>query len=277
MNTFRVKNFETFQHYKDRAPPWIKLYNEVLDDYDFGALPDASKFHLIAIWLLASRSNNKIPYDAGWIERRINATGKVDLALLVERGFILLDQPLQGVEQDASEMLAKCLSREEGERENIEQKNIRAVAKATRPNADFEEFWEARPRRKGADPKDPARKLYEIAAKTVPPAELLSALKRYAAIESEHVSTPYLPQMVKWLRDKRWCDYPEITVQETKGTDWDAICISFKKFGHWSKQGGNHPESGSCRCPPEILARHGISFASLTVEPLAIPALRIVQ
>lgn len=117
MRTFSVKNYERFQHYKDRAPPWIKLYNELLDDYDFGLLPDASKMHLIAIWLLASRSENKIPYDPTWVARRINANSEVDLALLAASGFIVLDQELQGVEQDASTMLAKCLSREEGETE----------------------------------------------------------------------------------------------------------------------------------------------------------------
>ena len=37
-----------FQHYKDRSAPWIKLYNELLDDYRFAVLPDASKWHLVA-------------------------------------------------------------------------------------------------------------------------------------------------------------------------------------------------------------------------------------
>jgi len=86
--TFSVKNFERFQHYKDRSPPWIKLYNELLDDYSFGLLPDASKLHLVAIWLLASRSNNCIPHDPNWIARRISATEKVDLDLLRTSGFI---------------------------------------------------------------------------------------------------------------------------------------------------------------------------------------------
>lgn len=40
----RVKNFDRFQHYKDRTPPWIKLYNDLLDDYDFSCLPDAEKW-----------------------------------------------------------------------------------------------------------------------------------------------------------------------------------------------------------------------------------------
>jgi hypothetical protein len=115
MRTFSVKNYSRFQHYKDRSPPWIKLYNELLDDYEFGLLPDATKMHLIAIWLLASRSENKIPFDPKWVGRRINANDPVDLATLVERGFILLDQQLQQPEQVASIAIAECLSREEGE------------------------------------------------------------------------------------------------------------------------------------------------------------------
>lgn len=156
------------------------------------------------------------------------------------------------------------------------KENIRAVAKTTRPNADFDAFWEARPKRKGADPKDPARKLYEAAVKAgAVPADLLAALRRYAAIEAEHVGTPYLPQMVKWLRDKRWLDYPEIGIQApNEQTDWDAICSSFKKFGHWSRYGGNHPDSGSCRCPPEILAKHGIVSAAGHDPPEGLRAMQ---
>jgi hypothetical protein len=130
VKTFSVKNFQRFQHYKDRAPPWIKLYNELLDDYEFGRLPDASKMHLIAIWLLASRSDNKIPYDAAWVARRINANTKVDLTLLACAGFIVVDQQVQGVEQDASSTLADCKQDAcpEGEerRERVETEEIAA-------------------------------------------------------------------------------------------------------------------------------------------------------
>ena len=101
MDTSSVKNFEKFQHYKDRNPPWIRLYNALLDDYEYGLLPDASKSHLCAIWLLASRYDNKIPCDPEWISRRINATDAIDLDLLSERGFILMDQ-------GCSKMLADC-------------------------------------------------------------------------------------------------------------------------------------------------------------------------
>jgi hypothetical protein len=119
-----IKNFEEFQHYKDRAPPWIKLYNRLLDDYEFGRLPDASKAHLISLWLLASRMDNKIPNDPPWIASRINATGPVDIALLASTGFV--------VAHDASEPLAPCKhgARPEREREGETEKktNMPAVA-----------------------------------------------------------------------------------------------------------------------------------------------------
>jgi len=114
MKTFSVRNFEKFQHYKDRSPPWIKLYNELLDNYDFACLQDASKLHLIMIWLLASRSNNNLPYDSEWISRRISATETVNLDTLVDAGFIVVDQEQQSPEQDASTSLANRLSRERG-------------------------------------------------------------------------------------------------------------------------------------------------------------------
>ena len=117
MITFSIKNFEKFQHYKDRSPPWIKLYNDLLENYEFGALPDASKAHLIAIWLLASRSANKIPYDARWVAGHINATEPVDLKSLIDAGFIKINQSINGSEQNASNLLATRLTREREERE----------------------------------------------------------------------------------------------------------------------------------------------------------------
>jgi hypothetical protein len=205
MAFFSVKNFEKFQHYKDRAPPWIKLYNELLDDYEFGLLPDASKMHLIAIWLLASRSENKIPFDPAWVARRINATEKVNLRLLEERGFILLDQPLQGVEQDASTPLAKCLSREREEGETEERRTL--VARAPKDEK-FEELRKAYPRRKGGDPGPPAAKIFLAAVKAGTDAQIIiDGAKRFAIEEKQNINTPYIPQLVKWLRDRRWLDY----------------------------------------------------------------------
>ena len=87
-------------------------------------MPDASKLHLVAIWLLASRSNNSIPYDANWIARRICATEAVDLDLLREAGFIEVNEaggPPAPCKQDAcpereTETEAEAEAEAEGER-----------------------------------------------------------------------------------------------------------------------------------------------------------------
>lgn len=135
MEYIQVKNWEEFQHYKDRTPPWIKMYNHLLDDFEFSCLPDASKAHLLSIWLLASRTGNRIPNNARWIGNKINATEDVDLQSLINSGFLELipneNNELQTSEQDASKMLqspeqSDCLEREkrESRAESEEEKDL---------------------------------------------------------------------------------------------------------------------------------------------------------
>jgi hypothetical protein len=116
---FSVKNFNEFQHYKDRTPPWIKLYNAILDDHSFALLPDDTKWHLVGIWLLASRCDNRVPCDPDWIAGKIEAKTLIRFDLIVSAGFIM-------VHGDASKLLAKCPtfaspeeSREEKRREDF--------------------------------------------------------------------------------------------------------------------------------------------------------------
>lgn len=120
-NYFKVKNWDNFQHYKDRNPPWIKLHNHLLDNYEFECLPDASKAHLLCIWMLASRTQNKMPMDPKWIKRKIGASEDVDLQVLVKYGFIETECNLHIAEQDASNALvSEEESRGEAEAETEE-------------------------------------------------------------------------------------------------------------------------------------------------------------
>lgn len=103
-----VVNWDTYQHYRDRNPPWIKFHSSALEDPVIAALPDAAKAHLFGVWLLASRLDNKIPADPAFIGKRINATTKIDLSLLLRCGFV--DWGC-GCEQHASNPLATCSER----------------------------------------------------------------------------------------------------------------------------------------------------------------------
>jgi len=207
MKTFSVKNFERFQHYKDRSPPWIKLYNELLDDYEFGRLPDASKMHLIAIWLLASRSENKIPYDAAWVARRINANTKVDLTLLACAGFIVVDQSLPDTEQDASTPLAECLSREreEGETEERREEKKDTPLRSDDWPKDFGDlFWRAFPRK--TEKLSAMKKLATIRKSGIVTfADLMAGVKRYAEATS-NTEQRYVKHPTTWLNAGCWAD-----------------------------------------------------------------------
>lgn len=57
----RIKNWAKFQHFKDRRPPWIKLYRDLLDDIDWHELDDKSAKVLVMLWLIASEDDGVLP------------------------------------------------------------------------------------------------------------------------------------------------------------------------------------------------------------------------
>jgi hypothetical protein len=118
---FKIRNFEQFQHYKHRNPPWIKLYYNLLHDRRFFRLDDSSKYLAIGLFLIASQNNNKIAFDEEWIKKELSLSTPPNWQALVESEFI------QPIDCDASVMLATCqhdasvmLAREEKRREETE-------------------------------------------------------------------------------------------------------------------------------------------------------------
>lgn len=94
-----VKNWDKFQHYKRRCPPWIKLHRSILSDYAFTCLHDASKAHLILIWIYASNHEGRLPRDSGHLKRALGLKTAPDLNYLIEQGFLV---------ENASNALATC-------------------------------------------------------------------------------------------------------------------------------------------------------------------------
>jgi len=101
MNYITINNWEKYQHYTHRNPPWVKLHNSLLDDYEYGCLQDASKLLLISLYMLASKCENRIPADPKWIREKGMLSSNIELEPLVNAGFI-------SINGDASEVLAQC-------------------------------------------------------------------------------------------------------------------------------------------------------------------------
>jgi hypothetical protein len=121
----KPKNWDKFQHYRDRCPPWIKLHRDILNDRIFASLPIASKALAPLLWLLASESKDG-EFDAASNELAFRlhiAIKDIEAGLkpLIDNGFFI----------DASTMLAPCyqpaIPEREGERETETEKKSVAV------------------------------------------------------------------------------------------------------------------------------------------------------
>jgi len=98
MKYIKVKNWEKFQHYKDRRPTWIKLLIEIIDEFDadgnskkFYKLPDSAKLTFILLACLRAHYNQHIPYpNDKWLKKRLGIR-KLNLQPLINNGFICID------------------------------------------------------------------------------------------------------------------------------------------------------------------------------------------
>lgn len=201
----RVKNWEQFQHYKERTPPWIKLHKSLLDDYKFHCLPVASRALAPCIWLLASESDDgSVAHDPEMIAFRLRMSVKeVEAAIepLVSAGFLTLfhdaSEPLAESKQDAGNVLSLARSREA---EAEAEKKSRGS-----PLDGFDAFWAAYPKKRS---KGDAEKAW---SKLRPSADLQAVLLRavaaaVASADWRKESGKYIPYPASWLNAKGWED-----------------------------------------------------------------------
>lgn len=71
----RIKNWSKFQHFKDRRPPWIKLYRDILDDLDWHELSGDDAKMLVMLWLIGSEDEGRLP-DSKTIAFRLRMSVK---------------------------------------------------------------------------------------------------------------------------------------------------------------------------------------------------------
>jgi hypothetical protein len=125
MEYLRVRNFERYQHYKNRRPPWIKLYKDLWSDREFFALSEKNRYFLIGILIVASQNENRFPNDQQWLKRELATKKSIPIQELIDRKWLERSEVttpivLAECKQDASKMLVlpRVRDREEKEKEN---------------------------------------------------------------------------------------------------------------------------------------------------------------
>jgi len=188
---YRIKNWELFQHYKDRYPPWIKLYRSILDDKEWHKIDALSAKVLIMLWLIASEYNGCLP-DIESLSFRLRLS-KLD----IERCISELNHWI--VEID-SEMLSKCLPNAlpETEKRQRQRQNI--------PHSEeFKKFWKEYPRKIG---KQDAHEKWLAAIKGYPPEDIIAAASEYARqCKREKTEDRFIKHPSTFLNKERWKDY----------------------------------------------------------------------
>ena len=88
MMYYKVRNWEKFQHYKNRNPPWVKLHFSLFSSYDWVILTDSERVLALSCVLLASRKQGLIPADAEYVQKTANLHTKPNFKKLVDCGFL---------------------------------------------------------------------------------------------------------------------------------------------------------------------------------------------
>lgn len=95
MRFLQVRNWTLFQHYHSGRgqPQWLKLYTELQGKWEWMTLPDATKAHLVGLWMLAPAIKNRIPDDAQFLLAKLGATCSLEE---MQRSLELLKDPARG-------------------------------------------------------------------------------------------------------------------------------------------------------------------------------------
>ena len=80
-DVIKVKNWAKHQHFKDRKPPWIKLYRDILDDLDWHHLNGDDAKTLVMLWLIASENSGALPDSATLAFRLRKSVSEIETQL----------------------------------------------------------------------------------------------------------------------------------------------------------------------------------------------------
>jgi len=96
-----VSNWDKWQTFrKDRgAPPWIKVYRNLLSNEQWVSLSDKEKGQLVSIWILAADKEGKISDNPAMIQRMAMLDSKPNINKFIDLGFLATNRlPLDNQE-----------------------------------------------------------------------------------------------------------------------------------------------------------------------------------
>lgn len=180
----KIRNWKKFQHFKNRRPPWIKLYRDILDDLAWHELsPEASKT-LVMLWLIASEGEDGQLPDLKTLAFRLHTTEKK----LKET----LSTLSAWVEQRDISVISERNQNVPSERETETEREV---------GFSFDEIWTKYPNKDGR--KDAERHFKSSVLSLEDFSAISSALENY--LSSEKVKKGFIKNGSTWFNN--WRDW----------------------------------------------------------------------
>ena len=190
---YRVKGWKKFQHFKDRKPPWIKLYRDLLNDREWFLLePEAAKF-LVFCWMIAAEYDGNLP-DIETLAFRYRVASKEIVKLLsLCKHWIVQDDSI--VLSDCYQLAIPELETETEKKE----KNICSKQVRTSDPEGFLDFYSRYPRKTG---RGKAVLAWQRAVKKTTVEAIINGLAGFKFSDDKQ----FIPEPSAWLNAERWAD-----------------------------------------------------------------------
>ena len=188
----KIKNWNKFQHFKDRRPPWVKLYRDLLDDVEWFELDATSSKALVMFWLIASEYDGELP-DAKTLAFRLRTSESAIKTICSKLSHWL--------EQDDITMISERYQLDAPETE-------RETETYTEKETDsFTEFWNKYPKKVG---KDAAYKSWQKVKPRID--DVLFALSWQCKTDQWIKNDgQFIPNPATYLNQGRWQDEQPVT------------------------------------------------------------------
>lgn len=257
----KVRNWEQFQHYKDRNPPWIKLHFALLSSEDWVTLDDASKLLAVVCMLVASRNNGMIPNNPAYLKRVACLDRLPKLKPLIDCGFLEIPQADASAVQ-AHDSAAQAVARPETETDTEKKESLSETSsdqppktkKQVYPEA-FEAFWKAYP----TTPNMSKSKAL-VGWKKLDETDRLACLAAVSPYRAFLKSKPDHPVMhaTTFINEHRFAGFTEaaadLAPKAITEADWQKRLAYARDKRQWHVAAwGPMPTSAGCAVPDHLL------------------------
>ncbi len=208
------------------APRQLKALIFPSDDFTVAEieamLNQLAKVDLIRKYTVEGRSYF---YVTGWKHQKIDKRQPAKFPAPVEDRSETIPLPFDECSTNGQGTVDDGIQNTEVEKKeaSLRSASVCSLRSHTVHTQDFEEFWEAYPKRDGSNPKALAKKKFKEAVRSgVKPQAIILAAEQLAAYHQSknQIGSQYVPHAATWLNQRRWEDHANNSGFVNGKSDW---------------------------------------------------------